>query len=145
MKKNKLFMGMAGVAAVALFASVLYAAGKDPHLDKAVRTGKALFMHGTFGGNGSTCETCHAGGGLVPGKMPNGMTIPSLSNAAAIYPRFNPRVHKVITLEDQIRNCIIGALHGKPPAYGSVRMNALVSYITSLSRGKPMEMGGKPQ
>ncbi len=145
MKSMKRISGVFTVVVVVLFASMSYAAGLGLPLEKSVATGKALFIHGTFGGNGSTCETCHTSGGTVPGKMPGNITIPSLANAAAIYPRFNPRAKKVITLEDQIRNCIVGALHGKPPAYGSVRMNALVSYITSLAQGKPMDMGGKPQ
>ncbi len=130
-------------AIVVLFASMLCAG--EPQLDKAIQRGKYLFMHDTFGGNGRTCETCHTGGGTVPGKMPNGKAIPSLSNAAAIYPRFNPRFKKVVTLEDQIRNCIVGAFHGKPPAYGNPEMNALISYITSLSQGRPIDMGGKPK
>ncbi len=145
MRNMKPISGVFAAAVMMFLASVSYAAGHGSSLEKSVAVGKALFIHGTFGGNGRTCETCHTAGGTVPGKMPGNITIPSLSNAAAIYPRFNPRVNKVITLEDQIRNCIIGALHGKPPAYGSIRMNALVSYITSLSRGKPIEMGGKPQ
>jgi thiosulfate dehydrogenase len=145
MKSMKLISGVITAAVVVFFASMSYAAGLGLPLEKSVEAGKALFIHGTFDGNGRTCETCHTSGGTVPGKMPGAITIPSLNNAAAIYPRFNPRANKVITLEDQIRNCIVGALHGKPPDYGSIRMNALVSYITSLSRGKPMDMGGKPQ
>ncbi|MCL4477656.1 MAG: cytochrome C [Deltaproteobacteria bacterium] len=132
------------VVIMMVFSSILYAAGK-PQLEKAIQQGKDLFIHGTFGGNGKTCETCHTDGGIEPGRMPGGMKFPSLANAATIFPRFNPKVNKVITLEDQIGNCIVGALHGKPPAYGSAEMNALVSYITSLSQGKPMDMGGKPQ
>jgi thiosulfate dehydrogenase len=145
MKSITLIPGVFTVVVMVVFSSAIYAADTGLPLEKAIQTGKALFIHGTFGGNGRTCETCHTSGGTVPGKMPGAMTIPSLNNAAAIYPRFNPRANKVITLEDQIRNCIVGALHGKPPAYGSIRMNALVSYITSLSRGKSMDMGGKPQ
>ena len=145
MRNMKPILGILAAAVIMFFASVSHAAGPGLPLEKSVAAGKALFMHGTFGGNGRTCETCHTAGGTVQGKMPGNITIPSLLNAAAIYPRFNLRVNKVITLEDQIRNCILGALHGKPPAYGSIRMNALVSYITSLSRGKPMDMGGKPQ
>ena len=141
-------------AIMVLFASMLYAAATEPQLEKTIQKGKDLFIHGTFGGNGKTCETCHTAGGTGPGRIPVGMkfpglaggtTFPSLANAAAIFPRFNPKINKVITLEDQIRNCTVGALHGKPPAYGSAEMNALVSYITSLSQGKPIDMGGKPR
>ena len=134
-----------GGAIMVLFASMLYAAATEPQLEKAIQKGKNIFIHGTFGGNGKTCETCHTAGGTGPGKTPGGTTFPSLANAAAIFPRFNPMINKVITLEDQIRNCTGGALHGKPPAYGSAEMNALVSYITSLSQGKPIDMGGKPR
>ena len=77
--------------------------------------------------------------------MPNGTAIPSLSNAATIFPRFNPKANKVITLEDQLRNCIAGALQGKPPTYGSEQLMQLVSYVTSLAQGKPLDIGGKPQ
>ncbi|MHB1687922.1 MAG: c-type cytochrome [Ignavibacteriaceae bacterium] len=132
-------------AIMVLFASMLYSAATEPQLERAIQKGKNLFIHGTFGGNGKTCETCHTAAGTGPGKTPGGMKFPSLANAATIFPRFNPKNNKVITLEDQIRNCTAGALKGKPPAYGSAEMNALVSYITSLSQGKPINMGGKPQ
>ncbi len=69
---------------------------------------------------------------------------PSLSNAATIYPRFAAKKNKVITLEDQIQNCVAGALRGKPPAYGSEQMTQLVVYITSLAQGKPLNLGGNP-
>jgi thiosulfate dehydrogenase len=78
-------------------------------------------------------------------KSSKGGAIPSLANAATIYPRFNPKANKVDTLEDKIGHCIAGGLRGKPPAYGSEQMTQLVSYITSLAQGKPLNMGGKPQ
>jgi thiosulfate dehydrogenase len=121
------------------------AAAATPQLEKAIQDGKALFVHETFGGNGMTCQSCHANGGVGPGKMPNGAALPSLSNAATIFPRFNSKSGKVMTLEDQLRNCIKGGLGGKPPAYGSKQLTQLVTYVSSLARGKPLDMGGKPQ
>ena len=121
------------------------AAAAETHLEKAVQGGKTLFVHENFGGNGKNCQSCHVDGGVAPGKLPDGKAIPSLSNAAAIFPRFNPKANKVITLEDQVRSCIAGGLQGKPPAYGSERLTELVSYVSSLSQGKPLDMGGKPQ
>ncbi|MDE1934345.1 c-type cytochrome [Bradyrhizobium sp.] len=126
-------------------AGVHQAAATEPHLEKAIRDGEALFVHETFGGAGNTCQTCHVEGGAGPGKSSKGDAIPSLANAATIYPRFNPKANKVETLEDKIGHCIAGALRGKPPAYGSEQMTQLVSYITSLAQGKPLDMGGKPQ
>lgn len=121
------------------------AAATEPQLEKAIEGGKALFEHETFGGNGTTCQTCHLAGGLGPGVMPNGKAIPSLANAATIFPRFNPKTNEIVTLEDQLRHCIAGGLGGKPPAYGSEQLNQLVTYVTSLAQGKRLDMGGKPR
>jgi len=117
----------------------------DAHLEQAIAQGKQLFTQPSFGGNGKTCQSCHLSGGTTAGKLPNGKTIPSLNNAAAIFPRYSAKRHKVIQLSDQVRGCIAKAIQGKPPAYGSARLNALVSYLTSLSQGKPIDMGGKPK
>lgn len=121
------------------------AAATEPHLEKAIQRGQALFAHETFGGNGMTCQSCHVDGGVPPGKLPNGTAIPSLANAAVIFPRFNPRANKVITLDDQVRNCIARALQGQPPAYGSEQLMQLVSYLASLAQGKPLDINGRPQ
>lgn len=114
-------------------------------LAKAVAQGKQIFLHDTFGGRGVTCNACHQGAGLAATVTPNGAKFPSLSNAATIFPRYSARAGRVITLQEQIRACVKGALGGTPPAYGSLTMSALVSYLTSLSQGKPINMGGKPQ
>ncbi len=122
------------------------AADRDPTpMAQWIKMGKEAFSHETFAGNGRVCETCHLQGGMVPGQRPDGAPIPSLANAAAIYPRFNGRQGKVITLQDQIRGCAGNALEGTPPAYGSDTLNALTVYLTSLAQGKPLDMGGKPQ
>ncbi len=135
--------GFAFAAAVVLAPATGFAA--DAQLDNAVQQGKKLFTQSSFGGNGRACQSCHLGGGLQPGQLPNGKPIPSLSNAAAIFPRYNAHVNKVITLEDQVRSCVANAIEGTPPDYGSEDMNALVSYLTSLAQGKKIDMGGAPQ
>ncbi len=114
-------------------------------LAKAVAQGKQIFLHDTFGGRGVTCNACHRGAGLAATVTPNGAKFPSLSNAATIFPRYSARAERVITLQDQIRGCVKGALGGTPPADDSLTMWALVSYLTSLSQGKPIDMGGKPK
>ncbi|MDA8095570.1 MAG: c-type cytochrome [Betaproteobacteria bacterium] len=112
-------------------------------LAQAVAKGKDIFAHDTFGGRGMTCQACHTAGGTTEGTTPSGAKIPSLSNAAAIFPRY---AHgQLVTLEDQVRRCVAGALGGKPPAYDSTQMRDLVAYMTSLSQGKPVDMGGKPR
>lgn len=123
-------------------ASPVQAAGADDPLQLSVARGKNLFMHEQFGGNGRTCNSCHLSGGTAAGMLPNGQKIPSLTNAAAIFPRYNPRLKMVLTLQNQIHNCVMGAIQGTPPAYDSQTMVDLTSYLTSLAQGKPVDMGG---
>jgi thiosulfate dehydrogenase len=124
---------------------VAQGAGLDPELDKVAQQGKDLFSHATFDGNGAFCESCHRNGGVGPGRRPDGQAIPSLTNAAALFPRYKAKAGRVCTLQDQIRGCVGMALQGKAPAYGSDELTALTVYVTSLAQGKPLDMGGKPQ
>ena len=140
-----------GLTAVILLSSVVcalgiqHAAAADPQLEKAIQDGKALFVHETFDGNGMTCESCHLNGGVGSGQTAKRPTIPSLTNAATIYPRFEAKKNKVITLEQKVQDCVAGAIKGKPPAHGSEQMTHLVTYVTSLAQGKPLNLGGKPE
>ncbi|MGD0493363.1 MAG: cytochrome C [Steroidobacteraceae bacterium] len=138
---------VAGIAGAAL-AAFLVRAGvpADPQLQKAIARGADAFAHEKFGGSGRVCESCHLGGGLPAGRRPDGVAIPSLANAAAVFPRISgDEGHSLITLSDQVRACVAGAIRGTPPAYGSDELNSLVAYVTSLSQGKAIEMGGSPR
>ena len=86
-------------AALLLSAAQSVGAAETP-LEKAVATGAHLFATATFGGNGRTCETCHKDGGKGQGQLGD-RKLPSLLNAAAIFPRFSPDAGEVITLEGQ--------------------------------------------
>lgn len=113
-------------------------------LAKAVEKGQDTFLHDTFGGRGMTCDSCHTDGGVGPTVVPGShRSGPSLSNAAAVFPRFKQDDGRVMTLAQQIHGCIAGALGGKAPALGSQTMVDLEVYITSLSQGKRIHMGGK--
>ena len=133
-----------GVLLFGLCSPAAWAKAADP-LQAAVQRGAHLFATDTFGGHGMTCQSCHSGGGKIAGQVAGGGKIPSLANAAAIFPRYSPRAGKVITLEDQIRGCIAGGLGGKPPAYGSQTMADLVSYLGSLAHGQRVMIGGMPR
>jgi len=121
------------------------AAATSTELDQAVQNGKELFSHETFWGDGKTCESCHVNGGTVATTLSNGKAIASLANAAAIFPRFRSKSAKVITLPDQVRNCVQGGIGGTAPDYGSEQLTDLVAYLTSLAQGKAINMGGAPQ
>ena len=139
---------IAGLSALGCFTllicSAALAAEIPQPLQAAVDQGKEIFMHPSFGGNGKACNSCHRNGGTGPGALPDGTPIPSLSNAAAVFPRLNKKGN-LITILDQVHNCIAGAIEGTPPAYDSDKMRLLVSYLTSLAQGKTIDMGGKPQ
>jgi len=115
----------------------------DPQLQKAIDRGAELFQHETFGGPGRVCESCHLGGGRRAGQTPDGKPMPSLTNAAAVFPRFADGM--LFTLSDQVHMCIQYAVKGKPPEFGSEEFNSLVAYVTSLSQGKKIDMGADPR
>jgi thiosulfate dehydrogenase len=133
------------VPIVLALAGAAPAFGADTELQQAIARGKENFFHNPFGGGGRVCNSCHLEGGTQPGQRPDGQPIPSLTNAGAIFPRVRKQDHALITLADQIRGCVAGAIRGNPPEYGSDELNSLVSYVTSLSQGKPIEMGGAPK
>lgn len=147
----RLFLKPLFVAALALapFAALLVRAAApaaEAPLQQAIARGADAFSHEKFGGSGRVCESCHLGGGLPQGRRPDGVAIPSLANAAAVFPRISDDDgHSVITLSDQVRACVSGAIRGKPPAYSSDELNSLVAYVTSLSKGKAIDMGGAPR
>ena len=140
------------VGAVALgLATTAFASPASVALSQAVKNGARIFNTDSFGsheqsfhGRHTTCSSCHIDGGRIMGRLPNGKRIPSLINAAAIFPRYSPKLHKVITLETQIRHCVRNGLLGHPPAYGSQTMADLVSYLGSLAHGQRVMIGGKP-
>jgi thiosulfate dehydrogenase len=136
--------GCAAIAAALLFAPspALAASPKTDPLAKAVAKGADLFATGTFwGSNNMTCESCHQGGGKIKGRLPNGKVLPSLTNAAAIFPRISHG--KVITLAGQIRHCVRAGLGGNAPAYNSSDMVAMLAYLGSIAHGQPVDIGGK--
>ena len=122
-----------------------YAAADANSLQQVVDRGKELFMTATFDGNGRHCTTCHKKGGTAMSELPNGKKFASLNNAAAIFPRYDDKNHRVKTLPDQVKHCVRNAIHGTPPAFDSAEMTELVTYLTSLSQGKSIEMGGNPK
>ncbi len=145
-RETGVFLGgcvLVALLSLAVVANV-HAAITGP-LAKSVEKGRNLFIHNTFGGQGLTCQSCHTAAGTGPTVLPNGMQLPSIAPAATRFPHYKARLGRVITLEDQVHGCIAGALGGKAPAYDSSAMRALISYLTSLSQGKRINMGARLQ
>ncbi len=117
---------------------------KATSLDEAVQQGAQIFASDSFGGKQmfrgqpATCASCHSNNGKTEGVMPDGTRLPSLVGAAAAFPKFSPEKHEVITLEQQVMDCITGGLQGEPPTYNDPRVVDLITYLTSLSKGSVM-------
>ena len=78
-----------------------------------------------------SCEACHLAAGTKPKAG-------SLVGNYARFPQWNKRAHRIITLEDRLAECFLYSMNGRPPAYNSPAMVALVAYIAWLSKGTPM-------
>ncbi|HZY99120.1 MAG TPA: c-type cytochrome [Candidatus Baltobacteraceae bacterium] len=77
-----------------------------------------------------SCAACHLDAGT---KSKGG----SLVGAYNRFPQWNKRSGRVITLQDRLAECFLYSMNGRPPAYSSKEMIALVSYVSWLSRGMP--------
>jgi thiosulfate dehydrogenase len=81
------------------------------------------------------CAACHVDAGTKPrGGM--------LVGVAAQFPQWNKRAKRVISLQDRVAECFLYSMNGRPPAYNSREMEAMVAYITYLSNG--VKIGAKP-
>ncbi|MDE2482651.1 MAG: c-type cytochrome [bacterium] len=78
-----------------------------------------------------SCGACHIAGGTVK----RGGTF---AGVYARFPQWNKRSKRVITLQDRLAECFLYSMNGKPPAYTSKEMNAMVAYIAYLSRDVPV-------
>src|SRR5580692_3701588 len=78
-----------------------------------------------------SCAACH----LAGGTQPRGGSFIGLYGR---FPQWNKRARRVIALQDRIAECFLYSMNGKPPAYDSKAMIAIVSYIAWLSRGTPV-------
>ncbi len=141
-----LHRGVALVATLALaaFSAGVLAASYPPALERAVHEGAKLFHSTSLGANGMSCQSCHLNGGRTEGRLPNGKKIPSLRNAAAIFPRYSKKAGYVRTMTMQINHCIEGGLGGMPLSADSPKMVALDSYFHALAAGRRIHMNAKP-
>lgn len=78
-----------------------------------------------------SCSACH----LQSGTQARGG---GLVGVYAQFPQYNERAHRIISLQDRIAECFLYSMNGRPPAYQSKEMEALVAYIAYLSVGTPV-------
>lgn len=110
------------------------------HVGELVRYGHELLVHTRahlkpYVTADMDCTACH----INAGTKDRGGTFVGI---AAQFPQWNARAKRVITLPDRLAECFLYSMNGRPPAYQSREMEAMVAYITYLSRGTPL--GSKP-
>lgn len=110
------------------------------HVGDLVRYGYELIMHTRthlkpYITANMDCAACHVNGGT---KARGG----SFVGIAAQFPQWNTRARRVISLQDRLAECFLYSMNGRPPAYNSREIEAMVAYITYLSRGA--KLGSKP-
>ncbi|MFS0690862.1 c-type cytochrome [Sporosarcina sp. 179-K 8C2 HS] len=81
--------------------------------------------------NELSCTSCHAGDGLDKDTS-------SLVGVAAVYPQYNERADKVLTLEDRINGCMVRSMNGQPFKEGDEDLDAMVAYLSYISEGIPV-------
>ncbi len=81
-------------------------------------------------GNRLNCTNCHLDAGLNPNAA-------SFVGLAAVYPEYRPRNARVNTLADRVNECFERSLNGRALPPDSFKLQAVVAYITWLSRGVP--------
>ncbi|HEV2261425.1 MAG TPA: c-type cytochrome [Candidatus Rubrimentiphilum sp.] len=77
------------------------------------------------------CSACHIAAGT---KARGG----SFVGVYGQFPQWSVRAHRMIALQDRLAECFLYSMNGRPPAYTSREMIAMVAYIAYLSRGIPV-------
>ncbi|WP_028988153.1 c-type cytochrome [Thermicanus aegyptius] len=87
-------------------------------------------------GNQLACSSCHGNAGLDSTSPFIGVT--------AVFPQYNARAGKVLTIEERINGCFLRSMNGKPLDYTSNEMKAMVAYLTYISEGVPTGTKERP-
>ncbi|MEP6558443.1 MAG: c-type cytochrome [Burkholderiales bacterium] len=122
----------ASASGVAFMPPLPEAIPEGPYGD-AVRRGHDIFVNTqvnakAFVGNGLNCVNCHLDAGRKAGAAP-------LWAAFPMFPAYRDKNHKVNSMEDRLAGCFTFSMNGKPPAYDSPEMVALVTYSAWLATG----------
>ncbi len=82
-------------------------------------------------GNGLNCSNCHLGAGTVALAGP-------FVGLWGVFPDYRTRGGDIDNLAERINDCFKRSMNGRPLAYDSTEMNAMLMYINWLSTGVPV-------
>jgi len=91
--------------------------------------------------NKLTCVNCHLRG--ADGKPGTADGIGTFTDTATAFPAYSKREKTVQTLQDRINNCFMRSMNGKRPIIDTPTSLAMLTYITWLSTGKPINLNVK--
>ncbi len=101
----------------------------------SIRLGLQVFQNtpryaSAYVGNRLSCADCHIQNGTAAYAAP-------MVGLPGLFPMYNKRAGRVITLEDRIQECFTRSENGHPLPDRSPELSAIVSYIQWLSRWEP--------
>ena len=115
----------------------------DTEQNRMIKLGQALFTHTSeylgpevrdpskrYAGTNMACGSCHRAAATIPYAAP-------LIGTYSVYPQFQPRFGKMVSLENRVNLCFTHSLSGREIPDDSKEMKAIVAYIEYLSRGVP--------
>jgi cytochrome c len=143
-KGNAWELGSEDANAIALFVTS-FANGKklrmappEEYNEEWTKNGRTIFKSEQLSKNGKSCENCHSE--VIKRKDNNAIPQKSLKGITAIYPKFSQQYNRVITIEQQINNCIESNLEGSALPLDSDEIISLCCYLASLSEGKKVSV-----
>lgn len=97
----------------------------------SIRRGELLFNEtpqyaAKYTSSKVSCSNCHAEGGIQPYASP-------MVGLPALFPMFNQRAGRKISLQDRVEECFVRSENGKPVDYQGTEMQDIVAYIQWLS------------
>ncbi len=100
-----------------------------------IRLGYQLVVHtqefaASYVGNSLTCANCHLDAGLDPNSA-------SFVGLSRVYPEYQARVGREVTLAERVNECMERSLNGKAIPEDSHKLQAIVAYIEWLSKDVP--------
>lgn len=104
-----------------------------------IRMGKLIFEQtpkyaSAYVGNKLSCNDCHLQSGTAAYSSP-------MIDIANLFPMYNQRAGRVISLQERFQECFARSENGTPPPTDSSEMKALTAYVEWLSKdgvkGKP--------
>ncbi len=136
--KSQAYMILASIiCSISVFADEIYDESKIPLTPQgnAIKYGR-MIIEKTYAtlpqyvGNKMNCTSCHQVAGTKLGALP-------FIGLPAIFPEYNKRLNKVISLQERVNECFRRSENGHSLPFDSIEMNSILAYMAYISKGVP--------